>query len=317
MLFLERSKILGKGTTPSPAKPTQGWVLLLLDPFHVLPFPNSPFQPWFGLCALPFAPLLLPSEDGCAPGVPGYSPAGYSPPFSGCSSSRESPEAGTAGRAAHTTLQFQKLLKLSSWNGQECPCGSSTSHTRRNVRKRNESTVENPSGSTAGIPAHLGTAPAVPGWDHREGEGTMPGSALGRGGPGDARVHFCQNLLCSRISSWGWLLLGQLPQLSLLASHRESLQSPGPGGAAGQSPRGLSHPCGSARAEMTSARIFWEMGFPKNSCSCSAPSQLLGGRHSITSSSTFFFHSNINPKSPHGAEVTQEAVTSLTSQKAV
>lgn len=212
-----------------------------------LPCPALPKFPipallWALCSSLPFDPLLLPSPGGCGPGAPGCSPAGYSPLFCCCNPSRESPKAGTAGRAAHTTLHFQKLLKSSSWSSQEPPCGSSITHTQERAEKKWESCGKIPRGAQLEGPAHLGTAPAAPGWDLHEGsefgqrercqaqlwEGKMFRSR---------RVHFPKNLLRSPIPAGDGSSCEELPQLfppgipgkAQSGCRREQLPPPAPG----------------------------------------------------------------------------------------
>lgn len=80
---------------------------------------------------------------------------------------------------------------------------------------------------------------------------------------------------------------------------------------------GFIHPCGSAHGEMALSRIFGGDGLPQKILpifsSIPAPWRKAQGR--ILQNKTFFCPSNIDSNSPHGAEVTQEAVTSLHNHK--
>lgn len=320
-----------KETTPSPAKPNQGWVLLLPGPFNVLPFPNSPFQPCFGLSALPFP--LIPS---CCLLLMDSAQESLDIVLLGVL--HRSPAAIPAGRAPRLAqLAEQPPPPCNSRNSENDPAGTAKSlpaalgrHTREETwGKEMEKPWKIPWGAQLEGAAHLGTAPAVPGWDHHQewefGQRGQCQTWLWEGKtletlPLTPELIFPKICSAAKSAAGGGFCCVELPQLFLIhpSSHQESLENPGAGAAAPACPR---HQLSGfdpspLLCSWINGIIQDFRGFPKNAAPSHHPSSSEGGTGSHPPAQDFFsFPPRINSNSPRGAEVTQEAVTSLTPQK--
>ncbi|XP_014114052.1 PREDICTED: uncharacterized protein LOC106628528 [Pseudopodoces humilis] len=131
-------------------------------PIHPLPFPDSPFQPWLGLSALPF-PLILSSclllldvaqkfldilqlqfQQGEPQGWHSWQSSPHHP------TTPETPQI-TQLEQPGVSLRLQRVAHAGTRG------------------KETEKPWNIPGGAQLEGPAHLGTAPAAPGWDHHEG----------------------------------------------------------------------------------------------------------------------------------------------------
>ncbi|XP_005058429.1 PREDICTED: uncharacterized protein LOC101807223 [Ficedula albicollis] len=296
----------------------QGWVLLLLGPFHVLPFPNSPFQPRFGLSAFPSlcsSPavcgwvcsrsswifscwifsiiLLLQSQQGEPQGWHSWQSSPHHPADPETPKIIQLEQPRVSPRHQHITRTQERAEKKRRSRGK--------SLGEHSWKDRHIWALPRlfPAGITTRDP-HIG------GDDARLG--------FGKGRCWRHRGHFPKTRSAAESAAGaGGGSSSPLPAPLPTRSPRKAPEQQ-EGAAASTNPRGFIHPC-SCGNDIIQDFFFWEMGFPKNSCPCVQlhPNSLEGGTGSHPPAQAF---SSLQT-SARGAEVTQEALTSLTPQKAV